>query len=148
MRISDGSSDVCSSDLRKGGARRSDGAMEVILARIGGTADDLLGRRVEHVETRAAAVEPASDQHRIVAVEFHRHSPLVCVSGDQHDLDAVAARLCRDRFVDLVEGEGLEEPIDGKTTGGGMRDQYGAEAWRMAVVLDDPEDPVPGGHQR
>src|SRR3546814_17897157 len=95
MRISDGSSDVCSSDLRKGGARRSDGAIEVILARIGGTADDLLGRRVEHVETRAAAVEPAADQHRIVAVEFHRHSPLVCVSGDQHDLDAVAVRLYR-----------------------------------------------------
>src|SRR3546814_16463793 len=35
------------SPARKGGARRSDGAIEVILARIGGTADDLLGRRSE-----------------------------------------------------------------------------------------------------
>src|SRR3546814_5501831 len=35
------------------------------------------------------------------------------------------ARLCRDRFVDLVEGEGLDEPIEGKTPGGVMRDQFG-----------------------
>src|SRR3546814_3221783 len=58
------------------------------------------------------------------------------------------ARLCRDRFVDLVEGEGLDEPIEGKTPGGVMRDQFGDEALRIAVALDDPEDPVPGGHQR
>src|SRR3546814_14137419 len=72
----------------------------------------------------------------------------VCSSDLQHDLDAVAARLCRDRFVDLVEGEGLDEPIEGKTPGGVMRDQFGDEALRIAVALDDPEDPVPGGHQR
>src|SRR3546814_8277920 len=29
-----------------------------------------------------------------------------------------------------------------------MRDQFGDEALRIAVALDDPEDPVPGGHQR
>src|SRR3546814_15912908 len=58
------------------------------------------------------------------------------------------ARLCRDRFVDLVEGEGLDEPIEGKTPGGVMRDQFGDEALRIAVALVAPADPVPGGHQR
>src|SRR3546814_9951365 len=33
-------------------------------------------------------------------------------------------------------------------SGGVMRDQFGDDALRIAVALDDPEDPVPGGHQR
>src|SRR3546814_11178535 len=60
----------------------------------------------------------------------------------------LAARLCRDRFVDLVEGEGLDEPIEGKTPGGVMSDEGGDEAWRNADAMDEHEERVNGGQQR
>ena len=76
---------------RKRRARGGNGAVEIVLARIGDAADDLLGRGVAYVEACRCAFEGAADQHIMVAVEIHHLSPQGISTTLMHSPRACAA---------------------------------------------------------
>src|SRR3546814_2175217 len=87
MRISDWSSDVCSSDLRAFGETFHEGVVDALLDIEARRRDADLARVAEFLRDdaveRRLKVAVVEDQHRRMAAQFHR-DPLHPVGGETH----------------------------------------------------------------
>src|SRR3546814_13718392 len=108
MRISDWSSDVCSSDLRAFGETFHEGVVDALLDIEARRRDADLARVAEFLRDdaveRRLKVAVVEDQHRRMAAQFHR-DPLHPVGGETHQMLADRGRAGEADLADDGTGE-------------------------------------------